>query len=79
MSRDPQGLWVLRTFKRSKICIPGAFELWESKGFSFEVKEDIRFARNTETGRELAVVKFRDSKDILFVTNVLQVYDKRSA
>lgn len=37
---------------------------------SLEDKEDTRFARTTEIGKEFVVVEFRDSKDVLLVSNV---------
>ena len=44
--------------------------MWEIDGIPLVNRGDTRLARTTEIGRELAVVEFRDARDVLFVSSV---------
>ena len=58
------------TVRRRKAGISGAAKLWEIDGTPLEDKGDMRFARTKDLGRELAVVEFRDARDVMFVSTV---------
>ena len=57
------------TVRRRKNGISGAMKLWEMDGVSLVNRGDTRFARTTLAGKELAVVEFRDARDVLFVSS----------
>lgn len=59
-----------RDDKNNKMGVPGALEFWEKDNIPLENRGDSRFVCTTEPRRELAVVQFRDFKDVLCVSNV---------
>ena len=58
------------TVKRSRIGMSGAKRFWDIVGCSLEEKGDMRFARTTAVGKEIAVIEWKDSRDVLFVSSV---------